>query len=347
MTKRVTSFDVAKLAGVSRSVVSAVLNGTPGIGVSEEKREAVLKAIQELNYQVDAQARGMKTGRSHCIAAYGNVSNPMFLQVLEGMQGACAAHGYHVLLYPSSKEPQHTIDGLLDLYLQRRIDGIVALDRPHQANEAWIRQLVKHRLPYVSVEGYPHHEEVPSVLMDYQESIRRALDFLWGNVGLPPVYVEMHHGAHTLGWGDQQRREAYELWMKEHGLQPRIAAASADLSWEEGAEHWKRCIQEWGLPTAVLTNWSRGAVYVSRAAQMMGVPVGEQLHVMAADNTKRIHEYLYPSITSMEVPYREMGSAAAERLVEYIEGRRPYEDKSTQWLPAILAVRQSVATVSS
>jgi LacI family transcriptional regulator len=342
MNKRVTSFDVAKLAGVSRSVVSAVLNGTRGIGVSEEKREAVLKAIQELNYQVDAQARGMKTGRSYCLAAYGNVSNSLFLQVLEGMQEACAVNGYHVLLYPSGKSLQQRMDGLLDLFLQRRIDGVVALDRPHLVNVAWVQLLNEHRLPYVSVEGYPNHEEIPSVLMDYEESIHRALTFLWDRTGQSPIYLEMHHDTVSLGWGDEQRRSAYEAWIKRKGLTPQIVSVSADDLWEHSAERWKERVRDWKQGSAVLSNWSIGAVYVCRAAQLLGVRIGEELHVMAADNTQRIHEYLFPTITSMEVPYRSMGHAAAERLLEYIDGKRSYDDKSSQWIPAALIERQSV-----
>ena len=69
---RITSEDVAKHAGVSRSVVSAVINGTKGIRVGKEKREAVLKAIDELNYRVDVQARGLKLGHTNCIAVSGH-----------------------------------------------------------------------------------------------------------------------------------------------------------------------------------------------------------------------------------------------------------------------------------
>lgn len=344
MAKRVTSFDVAKLAGVSRSVVSAVLNGTPGIGVSEEKRQAVLDAIRELNYQVDAQARGMKTGRSYCLAAYGNVANPMFLQVLEGMQAACAVQGYHVLLYPSGSSPGQQIEGMLDLFLQRRIDGIVALDRPHLVNEAWVQAVLEYHLPYVSVEGYPHEEGIPSVLMDYGESVRRALDYMWGRTGRFPIYLELHHG-NPLGWGDHQRRQAYETWMSSHGLEPHICS-ELDGSWKERATFWQQWVKERGRSAAVLTNWSRGAVYVCRAAQLQGIQIGHELHVMACDNTERINQHLFPAITSMEVPYREMGKLAAARLLEYVDGVRPLKDKSSIWVSAQLSERESVGAAA-
>jgi LacI family transcriptional regulator len=343
MDKRVTSFDVAKRAGVSRSVVSAVLNGTQGIGVGEEKRQAVLDAIQELNYQVDAQARGMKTGRSRCLAAYGSVTNPLFLQVLEGMQEACEKQGYHVLLYPSSHLDQRKLEGLLDLYLQRRIDGIVALDRPDQLSEAWVELVNRHRLPYISVEGYPDHEQIASVLMDYKDSIRRALDFIWKQTGQSPIYLELYHDHVQLGSGDKQRRQAYMDWMAEKELEPSVLSA-ADGPWEQRSGFWKTWVEGRTNPSAVLTNWSRGAVYICRAAQLLGREVGREIHVMASDNTERINQHMYPSITSMEVPYREMGWLAADRLLEYIEGQRTFEHHEDISVSAQLVMRDSVGS---
>ncbi|NOU92267.1 LacI family DNA-binding transcriptional regulator [Paenibacillus sp. LMG 31456] len=341
MSKRVTSFDVAKQAGVSRSVVSAVLNGTQGIGVSAEKRAAVLDAIRDLNYQVDAQARGMKTGKSQCLAAYGNVSNALFLQVLEGMQEVCAGNGYHLLLYASG--PVTDQKGLLDLYLQRRIDGIVALDRPNKISEEWVELINQHNLPYVSVEGYPDHNRIASVLMDYGDSIRKALDYLWKQTGLPPAYLEMFHQHAPLGWGDHERKQTYLEWCAAKGLQPQMYSA-ADGPWEERADYWKKWIQERRTPFALLSNWSRGAVYVCRAAQLQGIQIGKDIHVMAADNTERINQHLFPAITSIEIPYREMGRLAALRLLEYIDGQRSYEDKSTISVSAQLVARHSVGS---
>ncbi|WP_028548145.1 LacI family DNA-binding transcriptional regulator [Paenibacillus sp. UNC451MF] len=345
MVKRVTSFDVAKRAGVSRSVVSAVLNGTPGIGVSEEKRKMVLEVIRELNYQVDAQARGMKTGRSYCLAAYGNVSNPLFLQVLEGMQETCAIKGYHVLLYPSGSSPHQRIEGMLDLFLQRRIDGIIALDRPHQVNEDWVQTANHHQIPYVSVEGYPNHDGIASVLMDYEESVYRALDYMWERTKRIPAYLELHHPT-PLGWGDKERRSAYERWMASHGMEPTVFC-ELDSPWNEQTEHWKQWTKDFLSSSCVLlTNWSRGAVYVSRAAQLLGIQVGKDIHLMACDNTERINQHLFPAISSMEVPYREMGRLAAQRLLEYVEGQRAIEDKTGIWVKALLEERESVGRLT-
>ncbi|WP_240761969.1 LacI family DNA-binding transcriptional regulator [Paenibacillus thalictri] len=344
--KRVTSFDVARKAGVSRSVVSAVLNDTPGIGVSAEKRKAVLEAIRELGYQVDAQARGMKTGRSQCLAAFGNVSNPLFLQVLEGMQETCSHKGYHVLLYGSGNPPQDQREELIELYMQRRIDGVVAFDRPQWDRDDWVRLVQSKAMPYVSVEGYPDEPRIASVLMDYREAARRALDFMWERTGLVPLYVEMNVGV-PLGFGDIERRKAYEEWMLEKGWQPAVTEVP-DKLWRQAEPKWLEWLKfkmNEGKPCAVFTNWSRAAVSISRAAFKLGYTVGEDVHIMAGDNTDRVNQHVYPSLTAVEVPYREMGRLAVERLAEYVEGRRPLDAHEDIVVPAELAVRESVGWI--
>ncbi|MEC0212650.1 LacI family DNA-binding transcriptional regulator [Paenibacillus ehimensis] len=339
--KRVTSFDVAAKAGVSRSVVSAVLNGTPGIGVSEEKRRAVLQAIEELNYVVDAQAQGMRTGRSRCIAACGDLYNPLFAQMLEGLQKACAEQGYHVLLYggtPLSSDRQ----GLVELFLQRRIDGIVTKDSTSFQDDEWRRQVERHRIPYVSVEGYPETAEVASVQMDYAQSIRTALDYAWSKLGKPLTYVELYNGpAHQPNWGDRQRTKAYADWMRERGMEPRIRV-KPQAEWPEDSGWWRELLRSGSETPGCLTNWSRAAVSLYRAAFESGMRIGQDFFVMAADNTERLNAGLVPSLSAVEVPYAEMGEAAGNRLIEYIEGRRERTDTARMWLPAKLMARESL-----
>ncbi|MEK8129341.1 LacI family DNA-binding transcriptional regulator [Paenibacillus filicis] len=336
MTKRVTSHDVAKRAGVSRGVVSAVINGTPGIRVSEEKRREVIKAIQELNYSVDAQARSMRTGRSGCIAAYGNLDNPFFLQVLQGAQRACTERGYHLLLYGYNR--QESKQALIQLYNQRRIDGLLTKDVTGFADEEWLASVRAAGLPYMSVEGYPEQEEVPSVLLDYGASMDLALDYLYGQTGLPPVYVELYSGsAYAPNWGDRNRRSAYEAWMERKGLVPAI--------WQQpdhdtDPQAWDEWLGGLPLPSALLTNWSRGGFLIYQAARRLGLSIGKDLYVMAADNTMRANAYMVPPLSSVEIPYVEMGEAAAYRLLDMIEGNHP-QAASKIWIPAVLEPRES------
>lgn len=339
--KRTTSQDVAKAAGVSRAVVSAVLNGTPGIRVSGEKRQAVLDAIESLGYRVNAQARGMRTGRSGCIGAYGSLDNPFFLQVLQGAQQACMKAGYQLLLYGKAGRIEEQ-EELLALYRERRIDGLITKDTTGFDDQDFAAKIKAAGLPFVSVEGYPQREDVASVLMDYGASIKLAMAYIWSCTGYAAKYVLAHHGdPGRLNWGDQARVEAYSQWMAEKGLEPQVIP----IKLEDNDQAWNRLLEELPRPGALLCNWFAGSAMIYKAAAGLGIAVGRDVMVMSADNTAQANRYMVPSLSSIEVPYREMGEAAAARVIEASEGAMPSEGSLKLWLPARLSPGESVGAI--
>lgn len=340
--KRVTSFDVAKRAGVSRSVVSAVLNDTPGIGVGPETREAVLEAIRELNYHVDAGARSMKTGKSMSLAAFGDTRHPLFTRLLEGMQRECESSGYHILLC----SPRHrgNAEGraeLLELYHQRKIDGIVTLDHTNYCNEDWAAKVGAAGVPYVSVEGYAEVPSVYSVLADYSGSVDTALNYLLreGTPQQSPVYAEVYHEDSADNWAERSRRDAYTGWCSAHGMKPAV------VKLDEQRGEWTACLQrlaESGQPLPpLLVNWSSAVPDLYRAAHQLGLRIGEDLRLMAADNTIQGHRLSLPSLSCVEIPYVSMGEAAVRCILEQMNRRNEPARADKIWLPAVLRAGES------
>ncbi|WP_168123343.1 LacI family DNA-binding transcriptional regulator [Paenibacillus sp. HB172176] len=327
--KRVTSFDVAKAAGVSRSVVSAVINGTPGIGVSQETREKVLRAIEELHYHVDAGARAMKTGVSRCIAAFGNMHNPLFLQVMEGMQKACAERGYQILISGKSSEDTDRYE-LLDLYRQRSIDGIITLDATSYGDAQWLEAIKLVRVPYISIEGYADTAGVTSILMNYRKSMTDALRFMRRSAGAKPIYIEAYLEGASTNWAERDRKDAYANWCKEHGELPEFYTMEAyDEAWAMRFLQ-KRLSVEEPLPP-ILINWSVSAVYLYRAAWRLGLTVGRDVLLMAGDDTNRGNAQMAPALSSVQVPYSLMGEAAVRELFDQMERSTRYKTKKL-WL---------------
>jgi LacI family transcriptional regulator len=337
--KRVTSHDVAERAGVSRSVVSAVLNGTQGIGVSRVKREAVLEAMRELNYHVDAQARGMKIGRSSCIAVYGDTSNALFLQLLEGVQQACAEKGYHVLLITQGVH-EGTREGLVDLYLQRRIDGIISLDNTSYCDENWAKQIREHGIPFVSVEGYAEFAGVASVLADYHGSIVTALHYLEEKKGSVPIYLQFYTDQFLDNWSERQRHNAYLEYCSAKGVESRIETFERDD--EEAVFQFLEKRHKEGQSLMFLVNWVDGTISLYRAAARLGLTIGKDVHVMSGDNTYRVNRYLVPSLTVMEIPYKAMGVKAVNVLLKQMETERELRVLDKYWLSAELVSGESV-----
>lgn len=335
--KRVTSFDVAKRAGVSRSVVSAVLNHTPGIGVSEETRQAVLEAIKELNYHVDAQARSMKTGKSLSLAAYGDTNQPLFMLLLEGMQRECQARGYHILLSAPGRSGLSR-EGLLTLYHQRKIDGIVTLDDTSFCDKDWAAHVADAGIPYVSVEGYAEYEGVTSVLADYRGSVELALDYMYpfsDSRQVAPLYVEMYNGRSSDNWAERKRREAYEDWCRKKQAKPGYCRLR-DKEPEQLEELLARLMKETDSLPDIFINWSSSVPDLYRAAWRLGIPIGRGLRVMAADNTIRGHRLMVPSLSCVEIPYGLMGEEAVRQVLEQMETGPGRPAPRKLWLDALL-----------
>ena len=117
--RRPTIYDVADRAGVSKSLVSLVLQKSPR--VSEEKRQAVLKAVAELGYRPDPVARSLAERRTRTIGVViDDLSNPWYVELLDGLRPVLHEHGLRPLLADGRTEPD-AVQALVDL----RVDGLV------------------------------------------------------------------------------------------------------------------------------------------------------------------------------------------------------------------------------
>lgn len=126
---RVTSQDVARLAGVSQSAVSRFF--TPGTSVSKKTAEKVRAAAEQLGYRPNILARSLITGRSRVIGlvvAY--LENYFYPDVVERLSSALQTNGYHVLVFLSSLSSAETVDSVAQEILDYQVDGIVLASVP-------------------------------------------------------------------------------------------------------------------------------------------------------------------------------------------------------------------------
>ena len=123
MAERITSIQVAELAGVSQSAVSRVY--TPGASVSSKTQEKVRKAASELGYRPNVLARAMVSGKSRIIGlvvAY--LENYFYPEAVEKFSNALQERGYHVLIFMASQTASN-IDGVMEEILDYQVDGII------------------------------------------------------------------------------------------------------------------------------------------------------------------------------------------------------------------------------
>ena len=134
MSNRITSSEVAKLAGVSQSAVSRVF--TPGASASQSTVEKVKKAADYLGYRPNSLARAMVSGRSRIIGlvvAY--LDNQFYPEALESLSNSLQVRGYHVLIFMAGKD-MRSIDNVIEEILDYQVDGIIAASVSMSSNLA-------------------------------------------------------------------------------------------------------------------------------------------------------------------------------------------------------------------
>src|SRR6185436_18000979 len=221
---RPTQVDVARIAGVSRATVSYVLNGlTEGrVSISDETRERVLDAIEELGYEPDARAQALRSGNTRTIALIiPDLRNPHFCEYATGLEEAARAAGYHLLLSSTTMNDEYAVEIFKDL-ARRRFDGlIIASSFILEAEEAQaiLKQIRERGLPIVEMD---ENYGVDSVFAEYHDATREVMSYLL-SLGHRQIALIYGVGGHELG---EDRLEPYRDSLTAAGIpiRPRFIA---------------------------------------------------------------------------------------------------------------------------
>lgn len=170
--KRATSYDVARVAGVSQSAVSRCFK--PGASVSAKTRTKVENAAKKLGYQPNAIARGLITRRSNIVAVLiTDLTNLNYPEVLSQLNRALGDKGIHILLFTLRKESE--VDKVLDQVWQYQVDGIIAAA---QFSHEQINACNDRGTPLVFFNRVYAESSISSVCCDHEEGERILVEHL-------------------------------------------------------------------------------------------------------------------------------------------------------------------------
>ncbi|MCJ2066021.1 LacI family transcriptional regulator [Methylobacterium sp. J-088] len=319
-TKRVTSHDVARQAGVSRATVSLVLNRSESVVIAKETRERVLRAAGELGYKPNSAARMLVSGQSETIGLI--VSDPSILlvdqfvtQVLYGVETANRQLGLHVLVAGlESDGPGSTYDDLVE---SRRIDGLIVLNP--KAGDAALISLIEKDFPLVLVGSVRHPREV-AVTFATRPALMKAVDHV---VGLGHRRV----GAITFSprsfIATEARLAALEAGLRAHGLALDADAIEiGDFSPESGHCAGLALLSRRPDVTAIFAGNDTIAIGVLSAAHALGRTVPQDLSLVGFDDLP-FAPWLTPALTTIRTDGVHQGQIATQMLFERLNGRSP------------------------
>ncbi|CAM4098227.1 LacI family DNA-binding transcriptional regulator [Janibacter anophelis] len=309
----VTLRTVAERAGVSKSSVSRVLQGSSR--VSPEARAAVEAAIAELGYRPNAAAQSLGASRTRTIGVLVNdLRQPWFVDFLEGLGEGLAEHDLHAFV-ADGRLDRELDDRLLNAFVDMRVDGLV-LAGTMPITDA-IREAAQ-RLPTV-IAGMRDLTlpTVDVVAEDDAEGARLAVEHL---VGLGHERI-----AHIAGPDAEvfrQRRAGYEAAMRAAGLAEHIRVVTSDITEDDGFACGTRLFGRCG-PTAVFTVNDLVCVGAMAAARDAGLSVPGEVSFVGFDDSS-IARMRWVGLTSVDIQPRTVGSVAADLIVERIaEPERP------------------------
>jgi DNA-binding LacI/PurR family transcriptional regulator len=306
-----TIVDVADHAGVSKSTVSLVLRGSPK--VSEATRRSVLLAIEELDYRPNAMARGLVRRQTNVIGVLlSDLRNSFFADVLEGIELRTAAAGYRVLLGTGHRVPAGEVEAI-ESFLELRVDGLV-LAGPRMDDEEMVE--ASQRAPLVLVSYSIIAEGIDSVMSNDIAGAAGAVDHL---VGLGHRHIAHIDGG--TGASAPERRSGYEQAMRRHGLGDHIRSVRGDYTEAGGAAGVRDLLARGRRPTAICAANDLSALGALDALEEAGLRVPDDMSLIGYDNIS-VTRLGKIGLTTVDQPRREMGMAAAELLLERIEGGR-------------------------
>lgn len=301
--RRPTMDDVAARAGVSRSLVSLVMQDSPK--VSAARRTAVLEAAAELGYAPHTLARELASGSSSVLAVLvSDLRNPYFADIVEGIETACASAGLQAILISGGRRAR-TEERAIDTLLGFRPAGLVLLS---PVVSAAVLARACRGVPVVAVERTLRLAGVDTIVDDGRRGATLAVDHLVDLGHRAIVHLDGGRGA-----GSAVRRRGFDDAMAHHGLTPRIEPS--EYTEQAGAAAVGRLLATRRWFTALVAANDINAVGAIAALEDAGLQVPHDVSVIGYDNT-RLAALRHIGLTTIDQPRLDMGRLAVECVVQ-------------------------------
>jgi LacI family transcriptional regulator len=329
--------DIARLAGVSTSTVSHVVNKTRY--VSEAITARVEKAANDLNYSPSALARSLKMNRTRTIGLLVTTStNPFFGEVVKGVERRCYQQGYNLILCNTEDDEARMKDSINTL-LEKRVDGLLLLSSTLEGQ-------------YLDV--FNRHQNIPTVVMDWGET-HFPSDKIKDNSQHGGYMATQHliKNGHThIGCvtGPLKRHQAqtrfagFKQALQEVGIEIEEKwIVHSNFECGGGYEAFNTLYDRGPLPSAIFVCNDMMAMGLINAANEKGIAVPNDISVIGYDDVD-IAKFMVPPLTTIHQPKFRLGKAAVDTLLHRIDKN---DDPIQQiQLEPTLVVRNSVKGVS-
>lgn len=313
---KITIKEIAKMAGVSPTAVSFVINNKEGI--SEDTRKKVNEVIERTNFQPSLNSRRLFFKKSFNIAlVIRQTSSPFdnlfYFEIAKGLLEKSKEYGYNIVFTDISTEGNKVI--LPDIIKQNDTDGIIFLQ---DTERTILNEIDKLGIPYVVIDAHSFNSDITAVNADYELSSYTATKFLIENghrniafIGssfIPEFYLQAFLGFKKAL--DEIHVSIPSSWMQ-------IDAVDEILSYKS----MEKILSHTQIPSAVFCSGDIFAIGAMNCAKDRGYRVPEDISFIAIDDIL-LSRYYEPKLTTIRIDKLKMGRLAMELIVKKLKGEQ-------------------------
>ncbi len=326
--------DIAKLAKVSPTTVSHVINETRFVLPETKKR--VLRAMKRLKYQPNLLARSLATGKTHTVGlVISDIRNPFYPELVQGVEELAIKNNYNVFLCNTDYDIEKGLKSISAL-INRKIDGIIVASS--QVDSSVIKQLMDTDINFVLVDWGKKNIGVDSLYFDYKVGMveavahlvslkHRNIYFISGPKILKTAKIRVRKFIEAIGKYNGDNKIDYKILEGDHKIEGGFKAA-------------KKIFKERVLPTAIVCSNDLTAIGAMKAFKANGIEVPDDISVIGLDNIK-LTEIVSPTLTTIGLERYKIGKVAMELLLNRIKNKKL--SKQTCIFKTKLIIRESTS----
>lgn len=317
-TKPATMKDIARIAGVSTSTVSHVVNGSRF--VSPEMREKIEKVMKSLNYTPSLVARSLKMKETNTLGMLVTASsNPFFAEVVRHIERYCERHNYHLILVNTDGNSQ-SLKKHLDRLLQKQVDGLLLMCAEPQDMEADLFANVS--LPMVVIDWWQQALNADKIHENSEFGGYLATKTLL-EAGYREIAIITGELTKPLA---QNRLEGYKRALAEFGISYQAdLVIESQFQFEAGLKSAEKLLENY-RPQAIFAMSDSIAIGVYQAIWRAGLKIPEDIAVIGYDNIE-LAQFLSPPLTTIHQPKARLAKFAVQQLIAKIrEPNQPIQE---------------------
>jgi LacI family transcriptional regulator len=302
---------VAALARVSIATVSRTINHIPTVDPALAAR--VWKAVAELNYFPNTQARALVSGKSKLLGLIvSEITNPFFPELIHEFEQVAIARGYEILIGSTNYEPK-TMELCARRMLERKVDGVAIMT--FGVEEFVLDRFTAENIPITFIEAGSKRPNSDTLAVDYRAGIHEAVQHL---AVLGHRRIAFISGPLTLH-SAALRKQAFLDSLRSVGI-------AVDSAWliegnhtlDGGRDAMKKILAQSELPTAIMCSNDLTAIGVQHALFEAKLKVPDDFSIVGFDDV-HLAEYTIPPLTTVRMSCRELAEAAVKTLLSHIQ----------------------------